>query len=295
MKSRLITLVVIVVALAVPASAQFPLWGGVGGQFHKHAGLTAEMNQELKWQIIRWEVSSWVIDSIGWAEFRDSLLNRLNPPGIKILLQLRWNAPSMHPASLIQHCVPQNWEEWRSFCREAAVIFSHDNVWFQIGNEPDFAGQRYWNGTIPQFIEYVNFGAQAIKDANPDAYVVCGGFTGGCSINSTIRQVVDGLSVNVDALDRHFYGLNKLSAELLNECLTVWPNFCHQRHFDCFVSELSPPCFCKAREGGIDCAMFFDLWGSSGGRYAAVKDGVPTELGKSTGTWIGGQIEKEPE
>ena len=318
MKSKMIILLLSVLLTASglwawsrkppPPPSHLPLWGGVAGQFHHHGSLTPELNKDLNWQIVRWEVSSGTVqDSIGFFAFRDSLLNKLNPPNVKILLQLRWNSEALHPASRIQHCVPTysggedtlittDWDDWGWFCFSMANLFRNDNVWFQIGNEPDYPGQRYWNASIPEWIAYVNMGANAIKQANPDAYVVCGGFTGGRDINSTIREVVNGLGLNVDALDRHFYGLDKLSPEVLAQYLMVWPDYCHERGFDSFVSELSPPVFETAKGAGVDCAMMFDLWGSAGGVYAAVgQDGKVTELGKSTGNWIKrqGQIEKE--
>jgi len=281
----------------VPAT-NLPLWGGCAGQFHKHAALTSELNKELHWQIVRWEISSGVVtDSIGYFAFRDSLLNKLNPPNIKVLLELRWNSEALHPASRIQHCVPTysggadtltttDWDDWAWFCFSMAYLFRNDNVWFQIGNEPEHENHKYWNGSIPEFIAYVNMGANAIKQANPNAYVVCGGFTGGRRISPAIEEVVAGLSDNIDALDRHFYKLDELPPDTLKTYLNFWPEYCHENGFDCFATELSPPYLDKAKEAGADCAGFFDLWGSAGGKYAAAKDGIATELGKRVGRWI---------
>lgn len=283
-----------------PASTDFPIWGGVVGHFFKHAGLSPELNEVLEWEIVRWQVSSWVIDSIGWLEFKDSLLTHLTPPDVKILLQLRWNTPNLNPAPIspLQHCVPESWAQWSWFCYQMAELFKNDNVWFQLGNEPDMPGHKYWSGTIPEFCTYVNVGADAIKDANPDAYVVCGGFTAGRAISRTIRQIVDGLeSDKIDALDRHFYKVDSIMMELgeegFNEIMTVWPDYCHDRGYDCFITELSPPWFAKAKEAGVDCAMLFRLRPGKGVTHWAAEGEVATRLGRSVGVWIRGQNQIE--
>jgi hypothetical protein len=91
----------------------------------------------------------------------------------------------------------------------------------------------------------------------------------------------------VDALDRHFYGLDLLSEPELEENLTTWSDYCHDLDLKCFVTEMSPPMFETAKKAGTDCAMFFDLWGSAGGEYAAAnEDGTATEIGKAAGDWI---------
>lgn len=278
--------------LPVPPPSDFPIWGGVAGQFHKHAALTVTLNDRLNWQVTRWQVSSWVIDSIGWLEFRDSLLNCLTPPDVRILLQLRWNSLDLNPVSRIQHCVPKNWGKWWRFCYRMARLFKDDNVWFQLGNEPEADGHKFWSGTLPEFIFYVNYGAAAIKWANPDAYVVCGGFTGGRGVSRAIREIVEGLdTAKVGGLDRHVILTNLTEAEL-DDCIGVWPDYCHQQGFDCFFTEVSPPrfdlhVFDKAKKKGVECFMFFNLWGGKQVEFpAANQDGTATRAGKKFGRWI---------
>jgi hypothetical protein len=274
-------------------TAFYPYRGVAGGHDELwnagQEGLTAELNDTLNCEMIRWICNSRYVEGLG-IEAYVAQLKTMQPEDVEVFLQLRWNSPGKcnpEPTARLQSSPPKQWSDWEDFCYDMAEATKDFIHFFQLGNEFDWPGQRYWTGTIPQAIEFVNRGAEAIHRANPKAVIACGGFTGGKEIGTTIQTIVDGLNEHIAILDRHF-GLERLTPDEVRHYMFNWPVYVASKNRICMVGELWPPYFAEAKEAGIKIVLAFDLWGSGENQYGLANSatGMPTDIGRIVGSWI---------
>ena len=97
---------------------------------------------------------------------------------------------------------PENLQDWYDFVYEAVDRYKGRIHYWELWNEGD--NEDFWVGTWEEQLELVKVGAQAVKDANPEAKTVFGGLT-----KKDPRHVetifTSGVADYVDVINIHFY------------------------------------------------------------------------------------------
>lgn len=97
---------------------------------------------------------------------------------------------------------PKNLQHWYDFVYALVDRYKgRINNW-ELWNEGD--NRDFWSGTWDEQLELVKLGAQAVRDANPDARTIFGGLTN--TRPSHINSIyTSGASENIDVINIHFY------------------------------------------------------------------------------------------
>ena len=157
---------------------------------------------------------------------------------------------------------PKNYDDFRNFIKVLGDSLKGKVKYYQLANEPDLIrpenGKRWWAGTAAEFIELVKVTNAALKSADPNAYLVLGGFAMGWDSNANkpsggnfIREVVLGSKDYVDAFDVHHYGeYSRLYGKIryLRELgkKPVW------------ITEMGAPSFDRIKNATVGMDPFFD-------------------------------------
>ncbi len=97
---------------------------------------------------------------------------------------------------------PDDMADWYDFVYEVVNRYGDRINYWELWNEGD--NYEFWVGSWEQQLELVKVGAQAVKDADPEAITVFGGLT---NLDSNhIRSIFSsGVADYVDAINIHFY------------------------------------------------------------------------------------------
>jgi len=117
-------------------------------------------------------------------------------------------SPTFHPI--------KNYDDYRRFIMVLADSLKGKVKYYQILNEPDLIrpenNSRWWGGTAEELIKTVRITYEALKESDPDAYLIMGGFAlpWDDNINRPVNEdfintVVKGVRDYVDAFDIHHY------------------------------------------------------------------------------------------
>jgi hypothetical protein len=96
-------------------------------------------------------------------------------------------------------------EDFNQFGKFMKTLVTRYKKWiktWELWNEPDIS--IYWQGSVEEFAEFTKIGAKAVKDADPEAKVVCAGIA--YDPNFTLKLFRDyGVSPYVDIINMHNY------------------------------------------------------------------------------------------
>jgi polysaccharide biosynthesis protein PslG len=179
-----------------------------GGKFQYES--TTEMNAQLdgmKAMGVRWirfdvawsQVQAGGRDSWDWAR-TDTVINAANAKGIKVLPILAYTPSWARPSNCTgsDKCAPANHLDFANFAKAAATRYSSKNVrHWEIWNEQNIS--NFWQPTpnAVAYTELLKSTYTAIKQADPQAFVVTGGFSP-ASTNGTNIAPVDFLKIMYD-------------------------------------------------------------------------------------------------
>jgi hypothetical protein len=96
-------------------------------------------------------------------------------------------------------------EDFEQFGKFMKTLVTRYKKWiktWEIWNEPDIS--IYWQGSVKEFAEFTKVGASAVREADPEAKVVCAGIA--YDPNFTLQLFRDyGVSPYVDIINMHNY------------------------------------------------------------------------------------------
>ena len=133
-----------------------------------------------------------------------------------------------------------NMEVYRSFCSDVAAYFKEKDyrVIYETWNEPDLNSYSYWTSGMPTFIDTSIAQAVALKQGNPDAYVVEQGLCwpvtycrdNVTSLDGTLWDYymaeTEKAGNHIDAFSWHYYGD---SYGRIENCATEKENFSYYK------------------------------------------------------------------
>ncbi|MCR2822370.1 GH39 family glycosyl hydrolase [Lederbergia panacisoli] len=97
---------------------------------------------------------------------------------------------------------PKDYQDWYDFVYTLVDRYKGKINQWELWNEGD--NYDFWTGSWGEQIELVKVGAQAVKDANPNARTVFGGLTD--LKKNHVRSIFkDGAADNIDVINIHFY------------------------------------------------------------------------------------------
>ena len=149
------------------------------------------------------------------------LVDEYMPQNVERIFQLIfWNPDKMKkPSSIPNDTYPvadAYVDSFRDMCYHIAFALKDVGVrYFVLHNEPNilWTPEGYgpnWRGTAAEFADQCEICAQAIRRANPAAYIIYGAFwtndTTDGFINDSVDDIMNDDSTLIDALDFHYYG-----------------------------------------------------------------------------------------
>jgi hypothetical protein len=97
---------------------------------------------------------------------------------------------------------PEDFDQFGKFMKTLVTRYKKWIKTWELWNEPDIS--IYWQGSVEEFAEFTKVGAKAVKEADPDAKVVCAGIA--YDPNFTLKLFRDyGVSPYVDIINMHNY------------------------------------------------------------------------------------------
>ena len=205
------------------------------------------------------EVDSLVKVTGTWQSIRDSIEADVPPDIEPILLFGFWHPDKMDkpPGAVYTDTYKaQDLNEFRDFCYNLAEVLRGTVRYFVLHNEPNLfwsaeSGSVNWRNTIQEFADQCKVAAQAIKEANPDAYIIYGSFAGSIyhvngHLDLTKKAFVDAIAPEggtdpiIDAVDCHMYGGTGSIAfySILADSISA---FCHRYDIDWIIGETAGP------------------------------------------------------
>ncbi|MBD3168959.1 MAG: cellulase family glycosylhydrolase, partial [candidate division Zixibacteria bacterium] len=182
----------------------------------------------------------------------------LYPNDAKLIFTLReWHPEKMrtevppHQTGRFQG-PPADPKDWADFCRRIARVLGDRITAYQLGNEPNNIREvsedgkdtlRQWLGTPEEWAENIIIGANAIREVDPDAFIIAGGTGIGKSFQDPwYMRGVDSVVNYVDCLDLHYYG-NPWSNDSAwhNVILKNITEYCNNHGVRFSVTELGTP------------------------------------------------------
>lgn len=141
------------------------------------------------WQTIDWLGCNLVRDGVSWpamqadadASVGFTTSDRLVADTAKRKIVLDWCMTTTPDWAVSEKYMGENtaWNKppdlvaWEKYIRAVAEHYKDaDNILYEIWNEPDW---EFWDGTIDEYLSFLELSATAIKSIKPDAYVFPGG------------------------------------------------------------------------------------------------------------------------
>lgn len=132
------------------------------------------VKQRFEWRFIEADAN----DQFGWDE-PDRIVNAVNQAGLKLLARVdnqpRWaRKDGLFPGA----GPPDNLQDWADFLTALATRYRGRIQAYQLWNEPNL--DREWGNRRPsakEYAELLRVGYQAIKRADPNAYVISAGLS----------------------------------------------------------------------------------------------------------------------
>jgi len=224
---------------------------------------TQTLHQMTGAHTIRLNLSWAEADSIfratgSWRAIADSVVAYV-PTNIEpILLLSFWNPMKMDKPENARYTdvyKARDLQEFRYSCYKLAYELRGKVRYFVLHNEPNLfwnpdSGSQNWRNSIEDFAIQCTAAAQAIKQANPDAYIIYGSFAGISHYgngheNPITKQFCDAIAPEggnpiIDAIDFHFYG-NELEQEQYSEIADSISAYCMRRNVDWIIGETAGP------------------------------------------------------
>ena len=160
--------------------------------------------------------AKWILGTFYWGSiervqgtfdftYYDTFVNLANQNGTKVIGILAYEAPWLFaPGEARPFISSENIPHFLSYVETTVKHFSGRVDAWQIWNEPNWI---FWKGTNKQFFEFSRLVAERIKETNPDAYIIGGGFmrVPGGFIRNMYKA---GAMENLDGISFHPYGVN---------------------------------------------------------------------------------------
>jgi len=194
-----------------------------------------------------------------WGAIADSV-SAYVPTNIEPILLLGfWNPTKMDKPENARYTdvyKARDINEFRAVCYNLADALKYRVKYFVLHNEPNLfwdpdSGSRNWRNSIQDFADQCTAAAEAIKLANPDAYIIYGSFAGISHYgngheNPVTKQFVDAIAPEgspdpiIDGIDFHMYG-DSLTQEQYYQVADSISAFCYRRNVDWIIGETAGP------------------------------------------------------
>ncbi len=204
-------------------------------------------------------------DSLGYYPPKDvfqPLLDSINkyvPSDVECIFQLKfWNAYKMaDPDSTgtawckkdVYKVHPDYVEDFKDMCYGLGVALGGRVNYFVLHNQPNAGwnedgGGVFWRNSPEDFAWQCKICAEQIKEGNPDAYVIYGGF-GGTKVDSgfiprAVNAIMTYQTPKIDAVDFHWYDILH-SADTMRYIAEKLHNFTDSYDLDWTVLETNGP------------------------------------------------------
>jgi len=177
-----------------------------------------------EYQLLNEMRPAWLLKTFYWSAIEkekgvfdfspyDNSVNDIRAQGIKIIAVLAYAAPWLNDGKNNKYISGKNIQYFLNYIEAIVTHYKGKIDAWQIWNEPNWI---FWRGTNKEFYELSKLTAQKIREIDPDAYIIGGGFLRH-PYNFILNMKNSGAMENLDALSIHPYAVNpKGSMRLLD-------------------------------------------------------------------------------
>ncbi|MCL2184463.1 MAG: hypothetical protein FWB86_01225 [Treponema sp.] len=187
-----------------------------------HAGNSGTTEE---YQLLNELGAIWLLQTFYWGRIErekdhfnftmyDNFVNIAKENNKKVIAVMAYDTPWIKSKGEKRRYIsPENITHFLNFLEVTVRHFKGKvDVW-QIWNEPNF---KFWNGTNKEFYELSKLAAQRIRETDPDAYIIGGGYSR-VPKNFIRGMYKAGAMENLDAISFHPYAMTPIAAMRLHD------------------------------------------------------------------------------
>jgi hypothetical protein len=177
-----------------------------------------------EYQLLNEMHAVWLLKTFYWSQiekekgvfdfsFYDGFVNNAKTHNKKIVAILAYAAPWINDGKDNKYISEKNIEYFLNYIEVTVSRYKGMVDAWQIWNEPNWV---FWKGTNKEFFELSRLAANKIREVDPDAYIIAGGFQR-VPRNFIIKMNEAGAMDNLNALSFHPYAVNSKGSMRLHD------------------------------------------------------------------------------